>query len=74
MRQLLEVDISSSIQQRCSVKNEFDYFAGGCFTDRPTPLDYPATGDRQFNKQKQYQVQKAEDGTINVAVDVLKKS
>jgi hypothetical protein len=35
----LEVDFPSSIhsQQQCSVKTEFGYFAGGCFTDdRPT--------------------------------------
>jgi len=32
---------------------------------------FPATGDRQFKKQ--YQVQKAEDGAVDVAVDVLQK-
>jgi len=32
---------------------------------------FPATGDRQFKKQ--HRVQKAEDGAVDVAVDVLKK-
>jgi hypothetical protein len=66
----LEVDFPSSIhsQQHCSVKSEFDYFAGGCFTNRPTLVHSSATGGRQFKKQ--HQVQKAEDS----AVDVLKKS
>jgi hypothetical protein len=70
MRQLLEVDLPSSIytQQHCSVKSEFDYFVGGCFTARPSPVHSPTTRSRQFNKQ--HQVQKAEDGAINVAVDV----
>jgi len=43
-----------------------------CFTDRPTPVNSPATGDRQFKKQ--HQVQKAEDSAVDVAVDVLQKS
>jgi len=70
MRQLLEVDLPSSIhtQQHCSVKSEFDYFADGCFTDRPSLVHSPATGGCQFNKQ--HQVQTAEDG----AEDVLQKS
>jgi hypothetical protein len=74
MRQLLEVDIPSSIhsQQHCSVKSEFDYFADGCFTERPSLVHFPATGDRQFNKQ--HQVQNAEDGAVHVAVDVMQKS
>jgi hypothetical protein len=36
------------------------------------PDTFPATGGRQFNKQ--YRIQKVEDGAIDVAVDVLKKS
>jgi hypothetical protein len=36
------------------------------------PGIFPATGDRQFNKQ--HQVEKAEDGAVDVAVDVLQKS
>jgi hypothetical protein len=73
MRQLLEVDLPSiHTQQHCSVKSEFGYFAGCCFADRPTLVNSQATGDRQFKKQ--HQVQKAEDGAINVAVNVLKKS
>jgi hypothetical protein len=35
------------------------------------PVHSPATGGRQFNKQ--HRVQNAEDGAINVAVDVMKK-
>jgi hypothetical protein len=35
-------------------------------------VDSLATGGRQFNKQ--YRIQKVEDGAIDVAVDVLKKS
>jgi hypothetical protein len=74
MRQLLEGYLPSSIhrQQHSSVKSEFDYFAGGCFTDHPTLVHSPATGDCKFNKQ--HQVQNAEDGAINVAVDILQKS
>ena len=74
MRQLLEVDLPSSIytQQHCSVNSQFDYFAGGCFTDRPSLVHSPATGGRQFNKQ--HQVQNADDGAVDVAVDVLQKS
>ena len=70
----LEVYLPSSIhtQQHCSVKSEFGYFADGCFTDRPSLVDFLATGRRQFNKQ--YRIQKVEDGAIDVAVDVLKKS
>jgi len=59
-------------QQHFSVKSGFDYFAGSCFTDRPTLVSSPSIGARQFNKQ--HQVQKAEDGAVNVAVDVLQKS
>jgi len=55
-------------KEHWGVKSEFGYFAGGCFTDRPTLVHSSATGGRQFKKQ--HQVQKAEDG----AVDVLKKS
>jgi hypothetical protein len=74
MIQLLEVDLSNSIytQQHCSVKSEFDYFADGCFTDRPSLIHSATTGGRQFKKQ--HQLQNAEDGAINVAVDVMKKS
>jgi len=57
--------LSIYAQQHCGVKSELGYFADGCFTDLPSPVH--STGDRQFNKQ--HQVQKAEDG----AVDVLKK-
>jgi hypothetical protein len=32
---------------------------------------FPATGDRQFKKQ--HQAQKAEDGAVDVAVEVLQK-
>jgi hypothetical protein len=69
----LEVDFPSSIhsQQHCR-KSEFGYFADGCFTDRPSLVHSPATGDRQFNKQ--HQVQNAEDGAVDVAVDVLQES
>lgn len=65
----LEGDLPSSIytQQHCSVKSEFGYFPGGCFTDRSL-VHSPATGGRQFKKE--HQVQKADDG----AVDVLQKS
>jgi hypothetical protein len=63
----LAVSIANSI-----VKSEFGYFADGCFTDRPTPLDSPATDGRQFKKQ--HQVQNADDGAVDVAVDVLQKS
>jgi hypothetical protein len=59
-------------KQHCTVKSEFDYFADGCFTDRPTLVHFPTTGDCQFNKQ--YQVQKVEDGAVDVAVNVLPKS
>jgi hypothetical protein len=45
---------------------------GGCFTDCPTLVHSPATGDRQFNKQ--HQVKNAEDGAVHVAVDVLQES
>jgi hypothetical protein len=74
MRQLLEGDLPSSIytQQHCSVKGEFCYFGDGCFTDRPSLVNSPATGGRQFKKQ--HQVQKAEDGAVDVAVDVLQES
>jgi len=70
----LEGDLPSSIhtQEHCSVKSEFGYFVGGCFTHRPTLVHSPATGDRQFNKQ--HRVQNAEEGAINVAVEVMKKS
>jgi hypothetical protein len=70
----LEVDFPSSIhsQQHCRVKTEFGYFATGCFTHRPTPVNSPATGERQFNKQ--YQVQKGEDGAVDVVVEALAKS
>jgi hypothetical protein len=70
----LEVDFPSSIhsQQQCSVKTEFGYFAGGCFTDRPTLVHSPATGDCKFNKQ--HQVQNADDGAVDFAVNVLQKS
>jgi hypothetical protein len=70
----LEVYLPSSIhtQQHCSVKSEFGYFADGCFTDRPSLVDSLATASRQFNKP--YRIQKVEDGAIDVAVDVLKKS
>jgi hypothetical protein len=71
MRQLLEVYLPSiHTQQHCSVKSEFGYFAGCCFADRPTLVNSPATGDREFNKQQQ--VQNAED--VAIAVDVLQKS
>jgi len=43
---------------------------GGCCTDRPTLVNSPATGGRQFKKQ--HQVQKAEDGAVDVAL-VCKK-
>ena len=70
----LEVYLPSSIhtQQHCSVKSEFGYFADGCFTHRPSLVDSLATGGGQFNKQ--YRIQKVEDGAIDVAVDVLQKS
>ena len=70
----LEVDFPSSIhsQQRCSVKSEFGYFADGCFTDRPSLVNSSATGGRQFKKQ--HQVQNAEDGAVDVAVNVLQES
>jgi len=69
----LEGDLPSSIhsQQRCSVKTEFGYFAGGCFVHRPTLVQSPAIGGRQFNKQ--HQVENADDGAVDVAVDVLQK-
>jgi hypothetical protein len=71
MRQLLEVYLPSiHTQQHCSGKSEFGYFADGCFTNRPTLVNSPATGDRQFKKQ--HQVQNAED--VAIAVDVLQKS
>jgi hypothetical protein len=54
------------------VKSEFGYFAHGCFTDRPTLVNAPAIGGRQFKKQ--HRVQKAEDGAVDVAVDVLQES
>ena len=70
---LLEVYFPSiHSQQHCSVKSGFGYFADGCFTDRPTLVNSQATGGRQFNKQ--HQVQNAEDGAVDVAVDVLQKS
>jgi hypothetical protein len=47
----LAVSIANSI-----VKNEFGYFADGCFTDRPSLVHFPATGDRQFKKQ--YRIQR----------------
>jgi hypothetical protein len=67
----LKVYLPSSIhaQQHCSVKSEFGYFGGGCFSDRRTLVNFPSTGDRKFNKQ--HQVQNAEDGAVDVAVDVL---
>jgi hypothetical protein len=70
----LKVYLPSSIhsQQHCTVKSEFGYFAGGCFTDCPTLVHSPATGGRQFKKQ--HQVQNAEDGAVDVAVDVLQES
>jgi hypothetical protein len=58
-------------QQYCSVKSKFSYFADGCFTDRSL-VNSQATGGRQFKKQ--HQVQNAEDGAVDVAVDVMKKS
>jgi len=39
-------------------------------SSKPDP--FPATGDRQFKKQ--HRIQKAEDGAVDVAVDVLQKS
>jgi len=40
---------------------------------RPSKPDtFPATGDRQFKKQ--HRIQKAENGAVDVAVDVLLKS
>jgi hypothetical protein len=65
----LEGDLPSSIhsQQHFSVKSEFGYFV-----DRPTLVHSSATADRQFKKQ--HRVPNAEDGAINVAVNVLKKS
>jgi hypothetical protein len=68
----LIVQLSVSFLFEITIKSEFGYFTDGCFTDRPTLVHTPATGDRQFNKQ--HQVQNAEDGAINVAVDVLQKS
>jgi hypothetical protein len=67
------VDFPSSIhsQQHCRVKTEFGYFATGCFTDCPSLVYFPSTGGHQFKKQ--HQVEKAEYGAVNVAVDVLQK-
>ena len=42
-------------QEHCCVETEFGYFTAGGFTKRPAPTDSPATGDRQFNKQRQIQ-------------------
>jgi hypothetical protein len=69
----VEGDLPNSIHspQHCSVKSEFGYFADGCFTDRPSLVDSLPTGGRQFNKQ--YRIQKVEDGAIDVAVDALQK-
>jgi hypothetical protein len=64
--------LSIHAQEHCGVKSEFGYFADGCFTDLPSPIHSTATGGRQFKKQ--HRVHNAEDGAINVAVDVVKKS
>jgi hypothetical protein len=41
------------------------------YRSHPTLDKFLATGYRQFNKQTGF---KAEDGAVNVAVDVVKKS
>jgi hypothetical protein len=68
----LEIDFPSiHSQQHCSVKSEFGYFATDCFTHRLSLVHSPTTSDRKFNKQ--HQVQNADDGAVDVAVDVLQK-
>ncbi len=62
--------LSIHAQEHCGVKSEFGYFADGCFTAFPSPVH--STGDRQLKKQDQ--VQNAEDGAVDVAVDVLQES